>query len=289
MTVRIHRALLTLLLCLPLVACLQVPSRIEGVLHGEQVWSGVVQIAGDVILAPDSRVTVRPGTEIVFLPPDVLRGSLVEHPHFPGSELIVQGVFLAQGTPEAPIVFRAADPQGTAGSWGAVNIEGSPNAIFEYCLFRQADSAVHSREARVHIEQCLFEDNLVGIRFHSSEILIENNLLRNNDVGIRFHFGAPVICNNRFTGNRVNLFVTSDPREYRIENNSFGAPAEYQVVLGENVPEDVTMTRNYWDVPDLAALLQRLYDGRRSDYLGRVLVDPVLPNPPKQAGTAWIR
>jgi len=284
-----HCILCFLSLLLPIDGCQHPSAHIEGVLHGELVWTGQIHLAGDVILAPDCRLTIRPGTEVVFLPPGEAPGGLVEHPHFPGSELIVQGELFAVGTAEQPILFRAAQATAPAGSWGAVNLEGSRESLFRYCVFTQADSAIHSRDSRVTIEECRFEGNLVGIRFHSSEILIEHNSLVANDVGIRFHFGAPVICENRFTDNRVNLFITSHPSDYRIENNHFDPAADYQVILGEEVPEDVNLGRNYWRETDLRKIETTLFDGRREPYLGRVQVEPLLPVPPQQVGPTWNR
>lgn len=260
---------------------------VSGVLHGDLVWQGEVQVAGDVILDEDVRLTILPGTRVRFLPPGAGPGGLVEHPHFPGSELIVKGRIHAVGTAAAPIVFESVEAAAPPGAWGAINLEGSPEAVFEYCIFRQADSAVHSRDSQVYIEQSLFEDNLVGIRFHDSEILIEHNLLRNNQAAIRFHFGSPVICENAFLGNDVNLFITAHPRDYHIENNSFGVPGDYHVVFGEEVPEDVTLARNLWEWPEAATLDQTFYDGRRTPYLGRVVVAPVRTAPSTQAGLSW--
>jgi hypothetical protein len=262
---------------------------VSGVLAGELVWAGEVYLAGDVILAPEASLTIRPGTTVYFLPPNGAPGGLIEHPHFPGSELIVQGQLSAVGTAAAPIRFVAADQQAPAGSWGALNFEAGAEGTFAYCLFRQADSAIHSRDSRVAIEESLFEDNLVGIRFHSSAMRIERNLLRNNDVAIRFHFGAPEVRYNRFAANRINLFITAHPRDYRFANNQFGTPLEYQVVLGEEVPEEVDLTGNAWDGVAPAALSQRLFDGRSVPYLGTVQVEPVLTTPPDGAGAAWIR
>jgi len=284
------RVLLTgLILLLSLEGCLRAPRPIVGVLQGDHVWTGRVHLAGDVILAAGSRLTILPGTEVVFLPPGDAPGGLVEHPHFPGSELIVKGELFAAGKPDQPILFRAADPAAPAGSWGAINLEGSRESLFRYCVFTQADSAIHSRDSRVTIEESRFEGNRVGIRFHSSEILIEHNSLVANDVGIRFHFGAPVICENRFTDNRANLFVTAHPQDYRIENNHFDPAGDYQVILGEEVPEDVDLRRNYWPVQDLRQLETRMFDGRRESHLGRVLLDPMLTAPPRQAGPTWNR
>lgn len=286
------RQLVSLLVCLAVLlgvaGCSHLPKQpVTGVLEGDLHWSGEIRLAGDVILAENSRLVIAPGTRILFLPPADAPGGLVEHPHFPGSELIVKGRLQAIGRPDAPIVFRAADPQASAGSWGAVNLAGSPEAIFEYCIFRQADSAIHSRDSQVYIEQSLFENNLVGIRFHDSDILIEDNLLRDNDAAIRFHFGAPVICNNRFEANRVHLFVTSHPRDYRIEHNHFGPASDYRVVLGEAVPEDLLLPRNYWGLDEPAELLPTFFDGHRSDYLGKVRVAPMLTEPPRHNGFSW--
>jgi hypothetical protein len=222
-----------------------------------------------------------------FLSADAGPGGLVEHPHFPGSELIVKGEMHAVGTPAEPIIFESADADAQPGAWGAINLEGSREAVFEYCVFRQADSAVHSRDSQVYIEQSLFEDNLVAIRFHDSDILIEHNLLRNNQAAIRFHFGSPVICENAFLGNDVNLFITAHPRDYHIENNSFGAPGEYHVIFGEEVPEDVNLARNFWVQPEGSTLEQVFYDGRRTPYLGRVMVEPMRMAPSALAGLSW--
>lgn len=260
---------------------------VRGVLHGELVWQGDVFVAGDVILADDVKLTILPGTRVRFMPPDAGPGGLVEHPHFPGSELIIQGQVHAVGTPSEPIIFEASDPAAPVGAWGAINLEGSREAVFEYCIFRQADSAVHSRDSRVYIEQSVFEDNLVGIRFHDSEILIEHNLLRNNQTGIRFHFGSPVICKNEFYGNDVNLFITSQPRDYHIENNTFGTPARYHVVFGEEVQEDVLLPRNFWERSEAFSPIDFFYDGQRSSYLGQVLVDPPRTAPSSQTGLSW--
>jgi hypothetical protein len=271
-----------------LAGCLPAAETVDGVLHGDLTWSDRVYVDGDVILAPDAHLTITPGTEVIFLPVAATDGSLIEHPHFAGSELIVQGLLTAEGSAEAPIIFRALDPQAPAGSWGAINIEGSRQSIFKFCVFRQADSAIHSRDsATVYIEESLFEQNLVGVRFNTSEILVENNLLRNNDVGIRFHFGAPVICNNRFEAGRVNLFITSHPTEYHIENNVFGPVSEYQVVLGENVPEDVALSRNYWGGIDAEAVIANSFDGHRLSYLGKLQVAPILGVTPRLAGPTW--
>ena len=275
--------------CLICYGCLARSEKVvRGVLYEDQIWQDVVFIEGNVILSPGTHLTILPGTKVLFLEAED-HGSFNEHPYFKGSELIVRGRITAIGSPEEPIVFAAADSAGGPGSWGAVNIEESPEAIFEYCIFRQADSAVHSRDSHVYIEQSVFESNLVGVRFHDTEMLIEKNLFLKNDAAVRFHFGSPVICENVFTENNVNLFVTSHPRDYHIENNSFGRPLEYHVVFGEEVPEDVKMPRNHWQPTPAGELEELFFDGTRSDYLGRVIYSPRRTTPSQQAGPSWTR
>lgn len=286
------RLFLLLVVVLLISGCLRRQSPrlvVVGELHGDLTWSGEVFIGGDVTLAADARLTILPGTIVRFPPPAGYPGGESDHPHFPGSELNVHGVLTSVGTPAAPIVFAAADDSAPAGSWGAVNFAEGSRGTFRHSLFRQADSAIHSREATVEVAESLFENNRVGIRFHTSTMTIERNLLRDNETGIRFHFGAPVVRGNRFERNRVNLFVTAHPRDYLFENNWFGVPCEYQVVLGEEVPEDVQLVNNYWDGEPEAAVTERFFDGRRTAYLGRVLIAPVLTAPPAEAGPAWIR
>ena len=260
---------------------------IHGVLHGQVIWSGTIYIDGDVTLSNDSSLTILPGTRILFMSSKQVSDRWSEHPNFPGSELIVAGRLHAIGTPDNPIYFEAADQSANAGVWGAVNIEASQEAVFEYCVFRQANSAIHSRDSQVYIEESLFENNLIGIRFHDSEILIEHNLLRNNGTAIRFHYGSPVICENQFANNEINIFVTSYPRDYHIENNTFGDAGNYQIVLGESVPNDFKVSRNFWPLEDAQELSETFFDGRRSSYLGRVIFEPPRTMPSEQAGITW--
>jgi len=270
-----------------LAACVRPTPPVSGTRDGEIHWRGRVYVDGDVIFAEGSRLVIAPGTEVIFLPPGAGRDRLTEHPNFPGGELIVKGELVAEGTAKAPIVFRHIDPQAPPGGWGGVNLTRSPRASFRFCRFTQADSAVHGQEATVSIEESLFENNLVGIRFFSSRMRIENNLLRRNGTAIRFHFGAPAIFRNELVDNQRALFLTSFPRDYRIEANNITGSREYSVVLGEEVPDDVLLPNNYWGSTDVAAIEATFFDGRRVDYLGSARIEPILDRPVAGVGISW--
>ena len=269
-----------------LSACAAKPV-LRGELQGEIIWQGEVRLQGNVILAEDAVLTIEPGTKVVFLPLASGDDLLKDHPYFPGSELIVRGQIIAKGTAAAPIQFQSVDPAAGPGSWGGINIEESQRAIFEFCTFRQADSAVHARDSWVVVENSLFTDNLVGVRFHDTNILIEKNLFQDNGTAIRFHYGSPVICKNIMRNNGKGLFISSEPHEYTIENNSFLANFSYEVSLGEGVRNPVLLKNNFWGHHSTESLPSRLYDGRIDDWLGTVDFQPLRTIPDPDAGGVW--
>jgi nitrous oxidase accessory protein NosD len=138
------------------------------------------------------------------------------------------------------------------------------------------------------MEDSRIENNLFGLRFNTTDFLIKNNLLRSNGTAIRFHFGAPVIRNNVITDNEKGVFITSYPEGYVIEGNNIFDNRSYAVVLGEEVPDDVRMAGNYWgtDTPEMIAA--SLFDGRKDDYLGKVLFTPFVGKPFLAIGTTWV-
>ncbi len=276
---------LLILLTLQLGGCLATPIM-RGELHGRLYWQGEILLQGNVILAEDTVLTIAPGTSILFLPIAADEDDLTDHPYFPGSELIVRGRLMAKGTATQPIEFRAFDSVAKPGSWGGINVEESVQAIFQFCTFRQADSAIHARRSWVSVTDSHFHDNLVGIRFHDSDILIENNLLENNDAAIRFHFGAPVIRLNKIHNNNKGIFITASPWGYRIRNNSFVNNRPYHVSLGEEVTDSVDLRHNYWG-DDAAELVDFIYDGRVDDWLGVIDYRPILVEPPNDRASGW--
>lgn len=263
------------------------PAPLTGVVSSDTSWQGTVLIGGDLVVEETARLVIAPGTEVVFLSPAPGQDLFTERPNFPGSELIVRGTLVAEGTAAAPITFRFVDPAAPAGSWGGINLRASPEARLRFVRITQANSAIHSHNSKAAIEESRIENNLFGLRFNTTEFLIRNNLLRGNGTAIRFHFGAPVIRNNVITDNDKGIFITSYPRDYLIVQNDIAGNRRYAVVLGEEVPDDVSMAGNYWGTDDPEAIAATLFDGRKDDYLGKVLFTPVADAPVSPAGSSW--
>jgi hypothetical protein len=262
-------------------------SSVSGMVSGDSLWQGTVFVSGDVVLEKTARLTISPGTEVIFLPPAEGKDLFTERPNFPGSELIVQGALIAEGTAGEPIIFRYVDPAAPAGSWGGINLNESPEANFRFVRITQANSAIHSHKSKAVIEDSRIENNLFGLRFNTTEFLIRNNLFRGNGTAIRFHFGAPLIRNNVITDNEKGVFITSYPEDYIIEGNDIVDNHRYAVVLGEEVPDDVRMIGNYWGTDNPEVIAAALFDGRKDEYLGKVLFTPFAKKPFLPTEATW--
>ena len=256
-------------------------------LHGSHRWEGNIRIAGDVVFAKDSSLKIQPGTVISFSEAEPGTDLFQDHPHFVGSELIIKGSVVAEGTPDAPIKFTSDNSVESPSPWGGVNIMQSPDARFSFCIFEGADSALHIQESKVVVRQSLFRSNLVGLRFHSSDIVAEHNNFLQNHTAIRSHFGSPVIRYNVLKDNRKGLFITSHPRDFLVSQNNFVNNLDYQVVLGEEVNEDVPLPGNWWGTTEVKAIESTLFDYRLDSHLGRVRFHPIAGSPISTAGTAW--
>lgn len=287
---RLLGACLTTLFLLSLTGCLPPPAPTivaSGDFGGETVWQGEIVVRGDVVFSAGSVLRILPGTVIRFDRPTAEEDRFRDHPHFPGSELIIQGRIIADGEPDAPIRLGPGSGSAGPGRWGGVNVMGSPEARFSYCLFEGADSALHAQESTLFVRESIFRDNLVGIRFHSSSIDIRHNDIVRNQTGIRFHFGAPTIRENRLVGNRTGLFLTSYPRDYFIAGNNLVDNLEYNIVLGEEVPDEVQVSGNWWGTTEVAIIERSLFDGRVESHLGRVRFQPLAQGPVAGAGASW--
>ncbi|NIQ93418.1 MAG: hypothetical protein GWN87_03835, partial [Desulfuromonadales bacterium] len=81
------------------------PERVLGdtVISGEETWSGVVRIDGIVTVKKDGKLTILPGTRVLFARNDVDGDGIGD------SEILVEGEIVARGTDDAPILFSSAE------------------------------------------------------------------------------------------------------------------------------------------------------------------------------------
>jgi hypothetical protein len=144
------------------------------------VWKGRVLIDGQLRLPPESRLIIMPGTVVEFTKKDANGDGIGEN------GLQIQGLLIAKGTPEKPIIFRSAEKVRRLGDWDSINILGSDLAqnIIEYCQI---------------------EDGYRGLHFHYSNVAVNKTILRNNYRGAQFQESLVSISNSQFYGNKSGI------------------------------------------------------------------------------------
>jgi len=149
-------------------------------LLGTTVWQKRVEVRGIVRVPENSRLIILPGTVVEFRRKDTNKDGIGEN------GLLVQGVVIAKGTKEDPIIFRSAEKQRRMGDWDAINIMNS-------------DSSLNL------IEYCQVEDAYRGLHFHFSHVAVTGSVLRNNYRGMQFQESEVEIRGNFFYGNKSGL------------------------------------------------------------------------------------
>ena len=149
-------------------------------LLGTTVWQGRIEVNGIVRVPDNSRLIVLPGTIVEFMKKDPENNGVGEN------GLLIQGVIIAKGTKDNPILFRSAEKQRRMGDWDAINI-------------------MNSDKAQNLIEYCQIEDAYRGLHFHFSNVAVTESVLQNNYRGIQFQESIVEIRGTHFYGNKSAL------------------------------------------------------------------------------------
>lgn len=168
----------------------------SGTIYVDEVWSGVHHIYGDVIVPPERKLTIMPGTRVIA------DGIYDETGFF--HAIIIEGNLIADGGSEG-IIFVSA--LGEPSGWRGIYIEGE--AVCSNVAVYHAERGVSVMDnALVEIVNCTFEDNFTGIHVYNSQPVIRSTLFTHNlwyaikeDAG-----GRPVVINCTFSGNRRDYY-----------------------------------------------------------------------------------
>lgn len=152
----------------------------DEVLLGDTVWRGRIVINGLLRVPVDSRLIIAPGTIVEFIKKDTNGDSIGEN------GILMQGVLIAKGTKDEPIIFRSAEKQKRAGDWDAINI-------------------MNSDGAQNLVEFCQIEDAYRGLHFHFSNVMVNGSILRNNYIGIQFQESSAEIRGSHIYGNKNGI------------------------------------------------------------------------------------
>jgi len=177
-------------------------------LAGQVIWKGRIRIDGIVRVPPEARLIILPGTLVEISKRDTNSDGIGEN------GLLVQGHFIAKGTPQQPIIFRSAEATRRMGDWDAINILGSDRGqnIIEFCQIEDAYRALHFHFSNVIVTNSILRHNYRGAQFQESLIEIRASYFYRNKSGIQARdsevvFRGNLVADNHTGGNffRVNL------------------------------------------------------------------------------------
>ncbi len=240
--------------------------------HGElltvdTVWSGQVLIDGSVKIARDATLTIRPGTEVVFVRRDDDGDGLGD------GTLIVEGRLLAIGTRAAPIVFRSAAAEPQPGDWLELRVDFSREVLLRYCEIRDSAYTLHAHFTRGVIEDCTIRGNFDGSRLGQATFAFRHNLIEHNrGKGVNFRNSQVTIEKNIIRDNDSGVFLFENDRPITVRDNNFHDNLD-NFRLGDFYTGNVTLESNWWGTSDPAAANATIFDRKHDPAVGAVSIE----------------
>lgn len=187
-------------------------------LLGETAWQGRIEVNGLVRVPKNSRLIILPGTVVEFRIKDT------NHDRVGESGLMIQGVIIAKGSAEHPIIFRSAEKLRHMGDWDSINIMSSDGVqnLIEYCQIEDAYRGLHFHFSNVAVNNSIIRNNYRGIQFQESNVVISDSYIYANKSGLQardsqISFADNIMFDNYAGANffRANVKVEGN----RLENN----------------------------------------------------------------------
>ncbi|MBI5099949.1 MAG: right-handed parallel beta-helix repeat-containing protein [Nitrospirae bacterium] len=179
----------------------------DEVLPGDTVWRGRIVVNGLIRVPEKVRLVIVPGTVIEFTKKDTNGDGIGEN------GLLMQGVLIAKGTRDNPIIFRSAGTARSMGDWDGINIMNSDGAqnLVEYCRIEDAYRGLHFHFSNVMVQGSVLSNNYRAIQFQESAVEMKGNYIFNNKSGVKGRDSEIVFTDNYVYNNinGVNFFRSS--------------------------------------------------------------------------------
>lgn len=212
------------------------PTMIKsGTLAGDETWSGIVQVMGNVIVPEGTTLTIEPGTIVRFAHnrEDETQLTLENYFEWPKPALYVYGTLLAVGSPGYLIVFTSDAPDPRGADWRGIIIsarssDSADKSIINYVIVEYAHKSIlfsHSSGGTHLVENCIlrfanhiFRKKSAGIEFEggsaithwdASSLIVRGNIMYSNTHAIEtgaadqgtLVFENNIVCFNQKRGN----------------------------------------------------------------------------------------
>jgi hypothetical protein len=169
----------------------------DHVVRGDVVWQGRIEIDGTIRVPEGSRLFIMPGTLIEIMRRDTAGTGIGEH------GFLIQGLLIAKGTADRPIIIRSAEKEKRMGDWDAINIMNSdgPQNLIEYCLIEDAYRALHFHFSHVAVNHAVLRNNYRGMQFQESSVEVRGTTFAGNRSAIRARDSNVTFLNNVIVNN----------------------------------------------------------------------------------------
>jgi len=257
-------------------------------ISGDERWYGTKIIRGDVTVLPDARLVIAPGTKILFSSDQDLQGSGKDKTR---SELIVNGVLVAQGKIGGKILFSSESESPRMGDWyGLVFQKVQEQSILDYCIVEYAYDAITIKKSKIQISNCEIRYNYhsgMSIEVKANPKISRNIISENDYAGIICALGSfPLITENLITLNGIGIVILSsstpnlgDSRKgdnYNPGKNRILQNEEYDIY--NHSGKDILAENNAWGTDDYSAIGLNIYDNQDNNQFGSIHIRPLFRN-----------
>jgi TonB family protein len=256
-----------------------------GSYSGNIYWSGTILINGDVTIMEDCKLTITPGTKLLFSAnTDNLKNGVDKT----RGELIVRGTLIARGSESRKIIFTSNSKTPQMGDWYGIRfIKAKSNAKVDYCIIEYAYNGISIKNSPITINNSEIRYNYysgIQVDVKAKPKLIHNIVSENGYAGLLCELGAsPVLTDNFITLNNIGviIFSLSQPNLGNLAQGHNFNPGRNRILNNEKYAiynhsrKAVFAQNNLWGTQTRKTILDKIFDGEDDQKFGRINFEPI--------------
>lgn len=254
-------------------------------INDTRTWSGTIIIEGDVTITEKGRLTIEPGTKILFKPQMDKANSGKDKTR---SELIVKGSLIVKGQMERKVTFSSDSKGPRMGDWYGIYLMNPRQiSIIDYAVIEYGYNGIMIKNSHPVIRNSQIHLNYnAGILCEvKAEPKITKNIISENGYGgVISGLGAkPVLSHNLISLNEIGVVALSlsqpnlgnlkKGNNYNIGQNNIFENTEYDLYNHTKLP--LYAENNSWGNDNNSSISKRIYDSGDDSQYGVVDVQPI--------------
>ncbi len=264
-----------------------------GEVEGNQLWQGIIRVKGDVIIPANSRITIEPGTQILF---DPAGDGIKSGTDKTRCEIIVRGSLIARGQANNKIVFSSFAAAPRMSDWYGIQfLHSKSENVIDFCVIEYGYNGITIKNTNLSVTNSEIRYNYnAGIRAEvkARPTLAKNIISENGYAGVICELGAaPVLTENLITGNPMGIVILSlsQPNlgsvnrndNYNPGKNQFSNNEEYDIYNHSN--KSIPAQNNTWENESITVITEKIYDSANNSKYGTIEIQPVYNSQSRQS------